>query len=141
MFKTTSENASEIALKYFNLIATATKLNGYADENFCLKTNSGEEFLLKISEDAEDNQLDFQNKVLDHLSKKALPFQTSKVIVDKEGKAFAKLSNGKICRLLTFISGRLCSKVNPKTLDLRRDLDRKSTPSELQSRPHLVCRL
>ncbi|MGB3343277.1 MAG: aminotransferase class III-fold pyridoxal phosphate-dependent enzyme [Aequorivita sp.] len=122
MDKTTCESASEIALKYFNLTVDATKLDGYADENFYLKTNSGEEFLLKISEDGKDDELDYQIKILDYLSDKKLPFKTSKIIADQKDKAFVEMPNGKICRLLAFISGRLWSKVNPKNPDLRRNL-------------------
>ena len=122
MSKITSENASEIALKYFNLDAIATKLNGYADENFYLKTNSGVEFLLKISADSNHNLFDLQNKILDYLSGKSLPFQTSKLIANKNGHGLTALPNGKICRLLTYIPGRLWFEVNPKTTELRRDL-------------------
>lgn len=122
MSTTTSSKASEIAREYFNLIAKATKLDGYADENFHLKVDSGEEFLLKISKDIDRNQLDFQNKILEYLSEKDLPFQTSEIVVDKEGKEFIELPNGIVCRTLTWIPGRLWANVNPKTANLRRNL-------------------
>lgn len=122
MSETTCQIASEIAFTQFDLVAKATRLTGYADENFLLRNESGEEFLLKISEGGNEISFDFQNKILVHLSEKNLPFQTSKIIVNRTGKTFVKLSNGKICRLLTYIPGRLWAQVNPKTPQLRRNL-------------------
>ena len=49
MHKTTTEEASQIAQEYYSISAKASKLDGYIDENFILKTSSGEKFLLKIS--------------------------------------------------------------------------------------------
>ena len=67
MTKFTSEQASQIASEYYNISAKASKLDGYVDENFLLKTTSGEKFLLKISSEENSEKLDFQIQILKQL--------------------------------------------------------------------------
>ena len=122
MSKTTPKTASEIAEKHYNLKAEATKLDGYVDENFLLKTTSGEKYLLKISSEENQHQLDFQFQILTHLSTKYLPVSLSEVVPNKEEKQLTTLQNNKAARLLTWLSGRLWATVNPKTESLRNSL-------------------
>lgn len=122
MSKTTPEQASQIAQKYFNLSAGAIKLDGYVDENFLLETFSNKKVLLKISSDEDNEQLDFQVQILEHLSYKNLPFQTSKVIADKEGNCLPAITGARTARMLTWLPGRLWANVNPKTESLRKSL-------------------
>lgn len=129
MSQSTTEQASKTAFEYFNIKADATKLNGYADENFLLKTASGEKFLLKISSDmpansVEENRehLDFQVQILKYLSTKKYAVSLSEVVPNKEGKPIASIQNSKTARLLTWLPGRLWATVNPKTESLRNSL-------------------
>ncbi len=122
MSKTTSQQASQIAKEHFNITVEAIKLDGYVDENFMLTTASDEKFLLKISSEENREQLNFQIKILEHLSNKNLPFQASKIIVDKEGNSLAEVSEDKSARLLSWVPGRLWATVNPKTESLRNKL-------------------
>ncbi len=122
MSKTSSKIASQIALEYFNLKAKSTTLNSYADENFLLETDSGEKFLLKISNEAAKENLDFQVRLLQHLSGMKLPCLIARTVLDKNGNALAAISRNKTARLLSWIPGRLWATVNPKTDVLRNNL-------------------
>lgn len=122
MSKSSIEEISKIAFEHYGINAKITLLAGYEDENFLLKTSNGEQFLLKISSEENLEQLDFQIKILDHLSDKDLGFNTSKVIPNKEGKMLTNLPNNQTARLLTWLPGRLWAAVNPKTEALRKSL-------------------
>ena len=129
MSKTSPEQASHITSEHYTIIAKATKLDGYVDENFLLKTESGNHFLLKISSDMSANseeenqeQLDFQIQVLKHLSSKKLDVSLSEVVLNKEGNPLTSLQNNKTARVLTWLPGRLWATVNPKTESLRNSL-------------------
>ncbi|WP_026450219.1 aminotransferase class III-fold pyridoxal phosphate-dependent enzyme [Aequorivita capsosiphonis] len=122
MSKTTTQQASQIAEKEYDIIAEATKLDGYADENFLLKTSDDEKYLLKISSEENQEQLNFQVKILEHLSNKTLAFQTARVTSDKDNNSLVRISEGKSARLLSWLPGRLWASVNPKTENLRNNL-------------------
>lgn len=122
MTKITPEQALQIASEYYNISAKASKLDGYVDENFLLKTTSGEKFLLKISSEENSKKLDFQIQILKQLSTKKLAVGLSEVVPNKEGKPLTKLQTNKTARVLTWLPGRLWAAVNPKTESLRSSL-------------------
>ncbi len=122
MNEISSKEAKEIAFKNYNIPAEVTKLEGYVDDNFLLKTDTQEKFLLKISTEEVESQLDFQVAILNYLSTKNVPFSTSKVIADKNGNLISKVSKTTSVRLLTWLDGRLWASVNPKTKQLRQSL-------------------
>ncbi len=122
MTKFNPKDASRIASEHYNLNSEASKLDGYVDDNFLLKTSETDKYLLKISSEENKNQLDFQIQRLKYLSDKKLPFQTSNVIANKNGKSLTEILNKKSARLLTWIPGRLWATINPKTESLRKSL-------------------
>ena len=122
MSKVTPKQASKIASEHFNISAESSKLDGYLDENFLLKTTSDEKFILKISSKENQEQLDFQIQILNHLSTKKHAVSLSEVVPNKDGKQLTKLQNNKTARVLTWLSGRLWATVNPKTESLRNSL-------------------
>lgn len=122
MTKTTLEETSKIAQQHYNIFSEATKLDGYVDENFLLKTDTGNHFLLKISSEKNVAQLDFQVQVLKHLSTKNHAISLSEVIPNKEGKSITELKNNKTGSVLTWLPGRLWASVNPKRENLRNSL-------------------
>mgnify|MGYP003635235265 FL=1 len=122
MHKTTTEEASQIAQEYYSISAKASKLDGYVDENFILKTSSGEKFLLKISSEENSEHLDFQIEILKHLSTKSLDISLSEVVPNKEGNLLTSIQNNKTARVLTWLPGRLWATVKPKTESLRNNL-------------------
>lgn len=122
MSKTSPEQASHIASEHYNISAEASKLDGYVDENFLLKTESGNHFLLKISSEESTEQLDFQVQVLKHLSNKKLDVSLSEIVPNKEGHQLTAVQTNKTARVLTWLPGRLWATVNPKTESLRNSL-------------------
>lgn len=122
MSKTTTEQASKIAFEYFNITAKASKLNGYVDENFLLKSASEEQFLLKISSEENIEQLDFQVEILKHISTKKHAVSLPEVVLNNKGNSLSKLQNNKTARVLTWLPGRLWTTINPKTEHLRNSL-------------------
>ncbi len=122
MSKTTSEQASQIAYEQYNISAEATKLEGYVDENFLLKTASGEKFLLKICSEENLEQLDFQIQILQHLSAKNLGISLSEIVPNKNENLLSILPNNKTARILSWLPGRLWATANPKTASLRNSL-------------------
>ncbi|AFL81115.1 4-aminobutyrate aminotransferase family protein [Aequorivita sublithincola DSM 14238] len=115
----TTEQASKIAFEHFNITAKASKLDGYVDENFLLKTGSNEKFLLKISSEENSEQLDFQVEILKYLSTKEHAVSLPEVVSNNEGNSLSKFQNNKTARILTWLPGRLWATVNPKTESLR----------------------
>lgn len=114
--------ASQIASEYYDIHAKASILNSYDDENFLLKTESGEKFLLKISKENNRSQLDFQIDILNHLSKYELSVQIPEIILNKSGNALSEISDNLIARVLNWIPGRLWATVNPITDKMRQNL-------------------
>jgi hydroxylysine kinase len=65
----TVEDARSIAFELYGLRADACALPGERDCNFHLKTEAGQEFVLKIAPAVEQREaLDLQNKALEHLA-------------------------------------------------------------------------
>jgi len=123
--------AAKIALDLFNINGTATTLPGEIDFNFRIKCSHDEAYILKISRPDEDiSYLDFQQKLLQHIATSTEDITTPKVILDVNGQAISSIvdehGQTRNVRLLTWISGRLWSKVNPQTDSLRYSLGKKA---------------
>ncbi|WP_370408061.1 aminotransferase class III-fold pyridoxal phosphate-dependent enzyme [Tenacibaculum dicentrarchi] len=122
--KIANQQAEEILLKTYNIKGTATELPGELDFNFRIKTLSSEGYILKISRPKEDeNYLDFQQKLLQYVAKNNAEIIAPKVIKDTEGNVISTIidafGNVRKVRLLTWISGRVWSSVNPQLDSLR----------------------
>lgn len=122
MPKTTPHAALKIAKDHYNLDAEVTRLNGYVDENFYLKSAVDKKFLLKISNEENLEELNFQVEILQHLSKKKLDVALPKIIANNTQKKLTQLSDNQTARLLNWVPGRLWATVNPKTPQLRYQL-------------------
>lgn len=112
------KQAAKIALKLYNIKGEVTVLPGEIDFNFKIK-NDNESYLLKISRpDADENYIDFQYQILDHISKSNTNIQAPKSIIDINGDYISyyidEYENKRIVRLLSWIEGRLWSSVNPQ---------------------------
>jgi len=116
--------AEEITYKLFNIKGTASELPGEVDFNFRIKIKGQEGFILKISRPNEDESyLDFQQSLLQYVEKNGRNLIAPKVIKDKNGNSISEITdnfgNKRNVRLLTWISGRIWSSVNPQLNDLR----------------------
>ena len=116
--KISTHQAEEILFNLFHIKGKASELPGEIDFNFRIKVEDSEGFILKISRPNENvNYLDFQQKLLQFVEQKGSNITSPKVILDKENNAISEITDnyGKIreVRLLTWVSGRVWSSVNP----------------------------
>ncbi|MAU15157.1 MAG: peptidase M23 [Muricauda sp.] len=122
-----AEQASDIALGKYGISGKATVLPGEVDFNFKIAASTSGNFILKVSRpDADMDYLDFQQKLLKHLESKDVKMQFPQVVDDLEGNTIStvldKTGTQRVLRMLTWIDGRVCSMVNPKTGALRHSL-------------------
>jgi len=116
--------AEEILFDLYNIQGTASVLPGEVDFNFRIKTSNSEGYILKISRPNEDdNYLDFQQQLLQHVEANGTQLIAPKVVKDKNKNATSTITdsfgNERKVRLLTWVSGRVWSSVNPQLDSLR----------------------
>ena len=107
----------------FGISAKAKKLVGFEDLNYYLKTENGEEYILKIASHEEHREsLEMQNQAMFHLEKKNTTLQFPKVILNKKGESITVIKDGKgqerLLRLLTWVPGKLWFNTNPHSENL-----------------------
>ncbi|MEP0266559.1 aminotransferase class III-fold pyridoxal phosphate-dependent enzyme [Dokdonia sp.] len=122
--KMTVLEAENILFKLFNIKGTATELPGEVDFNFKIKVGNEDRYILKISRPDEDEKyLDFQQKLLQYVAKNDSNITTPKVVLDTNNNAISEIKdhqgNFRKVRLLTWVSGRVWSSVNPQLDNLR----------------------
>lgn len=122
--KIITKQAEKILFKLFNIKGTASPLLGELDFNFRIKIKNEEGYILKISRPNEDeNYLDFQQQLLQFVETNSINLIAPKIIKDIHGNSISEITdtNGNIrkVRLLSWISGRVWSNVNPQLNDLR----------------------
>ncbi|WP_299397149.1 aminotransferase class III-fold pyridoxal phosphate-dependent enzyme [uncultured Gelidibacter sp.] len=122
--KISNQQAEDILLKRFNIIGTASPLPGEIDFNFRIKVADSDGYILKISRPNEDEgYLDFQQKLLQHVEGNGQHLIAPKVIPDVDGNPISKITDAfgkeRFVRVLTWVSGRVWSTVNPQLDDLR----------------------
>ena len=105
-------------LNQYGLEGTLKALASYSDQNFLLKTEAGDKFIVKIANRQESyNELDMQNAAMGHLTqaKVAVPHVLKSVedteisfIADGEGTQFH-------FRVLSFLEGQFYAEAKPET--------------------------
>ncbi len=128
--KISERDVERIAFENYALEGEIIQLPGEIDLNFKITSTENQSFILKISPlDVNLEYLDFQCELHRFLENKNLNFQFPKQILNSDGKLISVFSdkNGseRKVRLLTWIEGRLWSKVNPINSHLRVSLGRK----------------
>jgi len=93
-------------------------LPGEIDLNFKLTRQDGACFVLKIAHpDTSLESLDFQNKLLQHLAKQALPLRLPQVILSQKGATIHLLEGAeggnRYVRVLSWVEGRVWGKSSP----------------------------
>ena len=122
--KIATQLAEDILFKLFHIKGKATALPGELDFNFRIKVDNAEGYILKISRPNEnESYLDFQQQLLQFIADHGRNLMAPKVISDTNGNAISKITddfgNERRVRLLSWISGRVWSSVNPQLDDLR----------------------
>ena len=120
--------AEEIAKTLFGITGTASQLDGDVDFNYRIKSADGT-FILKVSRPNEDEEyLDFQQKIIQHIAgaDADATIAAPRVIPDLKGRDISRFIDDtgteRKVRLLTWVTGRLWSSVNPKTDKMRYQL-------------------
>ena len=104
------QDAVEIVLEKFGLIATVRQLPSYRDQNFLVKEKTGKQFVLKITNAEEQKEeLDFQNEVLGFLAKSDPPIVCPQIIPTISGEKITAVTSmdglSHYVRLLTYLPG------------------------------------
>lgn len=125
--KISNQQAETILFERFNIKGKASKLPGELDFNFRIKIEGEEGYILKISRpDEDENYLDFQQKLLQFVESNGQDLIAPKVIKDIQGHTISEVTdnygNLRKARLLSWVSGRVWSSVNPQLNDLRYSL-------------------
>lgn len=128
--KITSKQAEEILFKLFNIKGKASLLPGYVDFNFRIKIEGEEGFILKISRpDENEKYLDFQQNLLQTIEVSDEHLIAPKVVLDNKGNSISEITDDfgkkRFVRLLTWVSGRVWSEVNPQLEDFRFSLGKQ----------------
>ncbi|WP_417368793.1 aminotransferase class III-fold pyridoxal phosphate-dependent enzyme [Gelidibacter japonicus] len=128
--KISNQQAEDILFKLFQIKGKATALPGELDFNFRIKVDNAEGYILKISRPNEnENYLDFQQQLLQFVADHGRNLMAPKVISDTNGNAISKITDDfgkeRHVRLLSWVSGRVWSGVNPQLDDLRFSLGKQ----------------
>jgi 4-aminobutyrate aminotransferase-like enzyme/Ser/Thr protein kinase RdoA (MazF antagonist) len=125
----TDEEAARLGERLFGVSSTASELPSERDQNFRLKTDTGEDFVLKIASASESFEiLDLQNRAMSHLAAHAPSFFCPRVCSSRTGETIVRTEgpDGRthFVRMLTFLPGRFFAQVRPHSPGLLRSLGR-----------------
>jgi 4-aminobutyrate aminotransferase-like enzyme/Ser/Thr protein kinase RdoA (MazF antagonist) len=106
----------------YDLAGTVESLPGEHDQNFRVNTDSGERFVLKISNLKEDLvALDLQMEALEFLAEREVGFRIPRTIPTKDGESrfsFSESRGPTWVRLLSYLEGDVLAGVRPRTAPL-----------------------
>src|SRR5438874_2825611 len=119
----TVEDACRMAFELYGPRVMARTLPGERDCNFHLKTEAGQEFVLKIAPAVEQREtIDLQNNALEHLAAHDSALLLPRLRVTIKGKTIATLTNADgmthFVRILTYIPGKVLAETRPHTPEL-----------------------
>ncbi len=122
-------DAVRIARKKYGISVSASPLPSERDQNFYLRSTSGEQYVLKIANALErKGVLEFQNSVMDHLIKKSGRELCPRALTDISGRTISTVEDSAgfvhFVRLVTYIEGTTLARVNPQTPELLFDFGR-----------------
>ncbi len=124
-----NKQAEQILEELYGIKETVSPLPGEIDFNFKIKTANKESYILKISQpDEDEHYLDFQQSLLQFVENKE-NLIAPKILKDKKGNSISEITDGRgnsrKVRLLTWVSGRILSSVNPQLDNLRYSLGKQ----------------
>jgi Ser/Thr protein kinase RdoA (MazF antagonist) len=110
------EDAVEIARRYFGVTASARLLSSERDQNFHLSGTDGHEYVLKITNSAEEPSVtNLQTKALLHIARTSPDLPVPRLFRTKDGEEEAALEfadqTKSIVRLLSYLPGEPLHKV------------------------------
>jgi len=106
----TIEQVKDITNKLYGLTGNLFPLASERDQNFCISTEAGDRFVIKISNSAEDPAIiDMQLKALEHIALVDPKLPVPKVLFSRNGSPIEQIQaeNGTnhSMRILTYLSG------------------------------------
>ena len=104
------DKVNEIANELYGISGTLSQLGSERDQNFHIVTESGNQYVIKIANSAEDTAIiDMQLKALEHISKVDPDLQVPKVLLSKSGSAIEEVEaeDGRkhAVRVLSYLPG------------------------------------
>ena len=117
--KISLNQAEKILLDVYGIEGSVSPLPGYVDFNFKINTKKEERFVLKISRPNENKKyLDYQQKLLQFIHQSDEKIIAPKILFDQNDEAVSEIiddyGNKRYVRMLTWVSGRVWSSVNPQ---------------------------
>src|SRR4051794_10683404 len=108
----TIHEAEKTAADLYGLEAEARRLPGEYDDNFHLRANSGQEYVLKIMHPARERELvDLQCRALEWLAKKGVAGRVPAVLANREGELFTLVRVGdsteRLVWMLSYVPGKV----------------------------------
>ncbi|MFT5182969.1 MAG: 4-aminobutyrate aminotransferase-like enzyme/Ser/Thr protein kinase RdoA (MazF antagonist) [Flavobacteriales bacterium] len=113
------EEATAILKQLYAIDGKAKELPGETDFNFKIESGK-QDFILKVSRPgANEDELVFQDALLEHVSNSEDKILAPKTVHDVNGKSISshqdEQGQRRLVRLLTWVEGRLWSSVNPRS--------------------------
>jgi 4-aminobutyrate aminotransferase-like enzyme/Ser/Thr protein kinase RdoA (MazF antagonist) len=123
------QDAERLARELFGIFATAKQLTSERDQNFHLRSQSGEEYVLKIANTREDKgTLDFQNQAMEHIANQSPSTACPRVCTTSSGETIVTVESAggatHHVRLLTYLRGTPLADVRTQTPELLQSLGR-----------------
>jgi len=118
------KQAENILFELYGIKGSASSLPGYVDFNFRIKIGNEEGYILKISRPDENKKyLEYQQQLLQFIEKSDENLIAPKAIKDKNNDLISEIIDDfgktRCVRLLTWVSGKVWSSVNPQLEDFR----------------------
>ncbi len=122
--KISTSEAEKILFDLYLIKGTASPLPGYVDFNFRIKIENEEGYILKISRVEENKKyLEYQQHLLQFIENSDEEIIAPKAVTDKNNHLISEITDRykktRCVRLLTWVSGKVWSAVNPQLEDLR----------------------
>ena len=122
--KISTSEAEKILFDLYCIKGTASPLPGYVDFNFRIKIENEEGYILKISRVEENKKyLEYQQHLLQFIENSDEEIIAPKAVTDKNNHLISEITDRykktRCVRLLTWVSGKVWSAVNPQLEDLR----------------------
>ncbi len=114
----THEDVQKVAESKFGVKGSVKELPSERDLNFHIRNELGAEYVLKIAAKSENRDiLDMQNRAMQHLADKLVPFNTPLFVLSTGGDEILTIKDSKknehFVRLLRYLPGRVLAELKP----------------------------
>src|SRR5215471_1478805 len=117
------EQAAALAAELYGIEGAATELPSERDQNFHLRDEKGEEFVLKIGNSGEYvDILEFQNAAMEHVAARITDVYVPRVLPSRSGRKITPIQGARdgcyFIRLVTYLPATLLARFKPHSPDL-----------------------